>query len=52
MHRREFVKWHEGFVLGTSLTVVVPIGQYDSARLINPSLNRWAFKPEVGISRR
>jgi hypothetical protein len=52
MHLREFVKWHEGFVLGTSLTLVVPIGQYDSARLINPSLNRWAFKPELGISRR
>jgi len=52
MHPEEFLKWHERFVLGASLTVVVPMGQYDPARLINPSLHRWAIKPEVGMARR
>ena len=36
--------------LGTSLTVVTPSGQYHADRLINIGANRWAFKPEVGVS--
>jgi hypothetical protein len=52
MNRGDFVKWREKFVLGASLTVIAPIGQYDPARLINPSLHRWAFKPELGMARR
>jgi hypothetical protein len=36
--------------LGMSLTVVAPTGQYDPAKLINLGSNRWAFKPELGVS--
>jgi hypothetical protein len=39
-------------VLGASLKVVMPTGQYDHTRLINLGTNRWAFKPEVGYARR
>ncbi|HET9372003.1 MAG TPA: transporter [Vicinamibacterales bacterium] len=39
-------------VVGVSLTVVAPIGQYDASRIVNIGTNRWALKPEVGISRR
>ena len=48
---QEFAKSrHRGIIVGTSLSVVVPIGQYDPAKLINLGTNRWAFKPELGIS--
>jgi hypothetical protein len=36
--------------IGTSLSVVVPTGQYNPALLVNVGSNRWAFKPEVGVS--
>ena len=48
----EFVRYRERTVIGASLTAMVPTGQYDPARLINPGANRWAFKPELGITRR
>ena len=52
MPLKEYINWHERTVLGASLAVVAPTGQYDAARLINPSIHRWAFKPELGFSRR
>jgi hypothetical protein len=38
--------------LGASVIVVVPTGEYFDEKLINIGTNRWAFKPEVGGSRR
>lgn len=37
-------------ILGTSLTMTSPSGQYDNTKLINVGTNRWSFKPEIGIS--
>ena len=43
----EFVKGgRPRSLLGASVKVVLPTGQYDPARLINLGTNRWAFKPE------
>jgi Putative MetA-pathway of phenol degradation len=52
MQASEFVKWQEKGLLGVSLKVVAPTGQYDPTKLVNWGSNRWAFKPEVGYSRR
>jgi hypothetical protein len=50
MNREEFVKAPKKTIFGVSLTVQAPTGQYDPAKLINLGNNRWAFKPEVGVS--
>jgi Putative MetA-pathway of phenol degradation len=47
---QEFAKARRGLLLGTSLTVQAPSGQYDPTKLINLGTNRWALKPEVGLS--
>jgi hypothetical protein len=52
MPLREFLAWRQKLLIGASLLVVVPTGQYDPARLINNGSNRWAFRPEAGLSRR
>jgi hypothetical protein len=46
----EFVRQEPETILGASLTVVAPTGQYEPARLINAGSNRWAIKPEIGLS--
>ena len=52
MSLKEYAKWRQKLLVGVSLLVTTPTGQYDPARLINIGDNRWAFKPEVGLSRR
>ena len=52
MNPREFARYRQRTTLGASLVVVTPLGQYDPAKLINIGSNRWAFKPELGLSRR
>lgn len=49
---QEFVKWKQKALLGVSLKVVAPTGQYSSTKLINWGSNRWSLKPEFGYSRR
>jgi len=52
MEAAEFAKWKQKTILGASLKVVAPTGQYDPNKLINWGSNRWAFKPELGYSER
>ena len=47
---REFAARKPSTMVGTSFTVIFPSGQYDPRRLVNLGANRFAFKPEVGIS--
>lgn len=48
----EFMKWKQKRLLGASVLVQFPSGQYDPTRLINIGNNRWAFRPELGYSER
>ena len=52
MEPKDFAKWKQKTLLGVSLKVLVPTGQYDPTKLINWGANRWAFKPEFGYSER
>jgi hypothetical protein len=46
----EFAERRSQPMVGASLTLAAPLGQYDGARLVNIGSNRWSFKPEVGVS--
>jgi hypothetical protein len=50
MSPQEFAKTSRGFLVGASLAISAPTGQYDPTRLVNLGTNRWALKPEVGVS--
>lgn len=52
MDLRDYVKWRQKLLVGASIRIVAPTGQYDPAKLVNIGANRWAFKPEIGLSRR
>ena len=47
----EFTDYQADLIVGASLAVTAPLGQYDSDKLVNIGTNRWSFKPEVGISK-
>ena len=51
MDLKKFSTYRQKTVIGASVVIVAPLGQYDPAKAINLSGNRWAFKPEIGISR-
>jgi hypothetical protein len=46
----QFAKSSPQSVLGASITVIAPTGQFFSDKLINIGTNRWSFKPEIGLS--
>jgi hypothetical protein len=47
----EYAAYQPDLVVGASLQVVPPLGQYDPARAINLGTNRWSFKPDIGFSK-
>lgn len=49
---QEFRGYRQDLVLGASLQVVAPLGQYDPDRLVNLGTNRWTFRPELGLSKK
>jgi len=52
MPLQEFASWKQKKLLGASLKIVAPTGQYNGNALINWGINRWALKPELGYSQR
>jgi hypothetical protein len=52
MNAAQFKDYQQKTNIGASMVVIAPLGQYDPARLLNIGTNRWAVKPEIGISQR
>jgi hypothetical protein len=50
MTRQQFAQSRRRPIVGTSLTVAAPTGQYFPQRFITVGTNRWSFKPEVAVS--
>ncbi len=47
----EFRNYRQSWIVGASVQVGVPVGQYDAARVVNLGTHRWSVKPEVGVSK-
>ena len=48
---KEFADYRQDTIIGASLQVSAPGGQYDPTRAVNIATNRWSVKPEIGISK-
>ena len=46
-----FKDYRQNFVMGGSLQLFLPLGQYDPLRLVNLGTNRFTIKPELGASK-
>jgi hypothetical protein len=49
LDRASFVIDRPRRLLGASVTISMPLGQYSTERLVNLGNHRWAFKPELGF---
>ncbi|MDD1605572.1 MAG: transporter [Methylococcaceae bacterium] len=48
---KEFTNYKQDTIIGVSLAVAAPTGQYNPEKLVNLGTNRWYIKPEIGISK-
>ena len=47
---KEFASHKKNIVMGASLQINFPTGEYDTDFVFNIGSNRWYFRPEIGIS--
>jgi len=48
---QEFANYQQDLIIGASVQVSAPLGQYDKDKLVNIGNNRWFVKPDIGISK-
>ncbi len=48
---QEFANYQQDLIIGASVQVSAPLGQYDKDKLVNIGNNRWFIKPDIGISK-
>jgi hypothetical protein len=47
----QFKTYRQDLIIGASVVVTAPLGQYDPDRVANLGTNRWSAKPELGLSK-
>lgn len=52
LDKKDFVRYTQKTIIGVSLVTIIPVGYYEQDKRINPGSHRWAFKPEIGVSKR
>jgi len=50
MSASEFRRWKQKTLIGASLTMTAPTGQYDPNKILSLGAARWSFKPEAALS--
>jgi hypothetical protein len=50
LQARDFATYQQGTIAGASVQVMVPVGQYDSNKLLNLGSNRWVVRSLLGLS--
>jgi hypothetical protein len=48
--REQFAGFRPKTIVGATLRLNLPLGQYDAAQVVNLGANRWAFSPQLGVS--
>jgi len=51
LSKQEFADYRQDLIVGASVQVSAPLGQYDPSKLVNLGTNRWSIKPDIGISK-
>lgn len=52
LNLEEYMQYRQDWIVGMTVSVSIPLGDYDKERLVNIGTNRWSFKPELGVSKR
>ena len=47
----EFKDYQQDVLVGATVEVTPPLGQYNPTKLLNIGTNRWSVKPEIGVSK-
>jgi len=50
MAPQAFASYRMHTLVGVSLTVAPPLGEYDNTKVINLGSHRWSVKPEIGLA--
>jgi hypothetical protein len=50
MAPKDFAAYRMRTIVGVSVTVVAPLGQYDNTKVLNLGTNRWSVKSELGFA--
>jgi hypothetical protein len=47
--REEFAGFQPKTIVGVTMRMQLPLGQYDASKIVNLGSNRWVFSPQIGV---